>query len=116
MKSLICLVISLAFLSTFAQAYLNFHYLEKPNGFDGPKVTKEPVTEGPKTTEPKVTKEPVTEGPKTTDSPFHRMAMVVTEVAQSPTWNSLLNEEKKVVAKFICDMVSYTPKFSPFGG
>ena len=100
MKSLICLVISMAFLSTFAQAYLNFHYLEKPNGFDGPKVTKEPVTEGP----------------KTTDSPFHRMAMVVTEVAQSPTWNSLLNEEKKVVAKFIFDMVSYTPKLSPFGG
>ena len=100
MKSLIRLVIIWAFLSTFAQAILSVPYLEKPQGFDGPEGTKEPVTEGP----------------KSTTSPFQRMAMVVSEVAQSPNWNSLSDDEKKVVARFLYEMVANSPKFSSFGG
>ena len=98
MKSLIRQVIIWAFISSFAQAYLNFHYLEKPNGFD--------EVEGPK--------EP--EGPEITTSPFQRMAMVVSEVAQSPNWNSLSDDEKIVVARFLYEMVANPPKFSSFGG
>ena len=75
--------------------------MEKPDGFNGPK-------------EPKGTKEP--EGPKSTSSPFQRMAMVVSEVAQSPNWNSLSDDEKKVVARFLYEMVANPPKFSSFGG
>ena len=101
MKSLIRVVIILGLLKTFTQAYLNFHYLEES------KAPKEPkVTEGPK--------EP--ERPKTTESPFQRMAMVVSEVSQSPNWNSLTDEQKKVVARFLFEMVANPPRFSPFGG
>ena len=94
MKYLIRVVIICA----FAQAYLNFHYLKKLNGFD--------EVEGPK--------EP--EGPEITTSPFQRMAMVVSEVAQSSNWNSLSDDEKIVVAKFLYEMVANPPKFSSFGG
>lgn len=107
MKSLIRLVIILAFLSTFAQAYLGFHYLEEVKGTEGPKAIKEPKV-------PDRPKEP--EGPKTTESPFQRMAMVVSEVIQSPNWNSLSDEQKKVVARFLFVMVTNPPRFSPFGG
>ena len=101
MKSLICLVIIWAFLIIFAQAILTVPYLEKPDGFNGPK-------------EPKGIKEP--EGPKSTSSPFQKMAMVVSEVAQSQNWNSLSDDEKKVVARFLYEMVANPPKFSSFGG
>ena len=98
MKSLIRLVIIWAFLITFAQAILTVPYLEKLDGFNGPKGPKEP------------------EEPKSTSSPFQRMAMVVSEVAQSPNWNSLSDDEKKVVARFLYEMVANSPKFSSFGG
>ena len=91
-------IIIWAFISSFAQAYLNFAYLEKPNGFDG--------VEGPKELE----------GPEITTSPFQRMATVVSEVAQSPNWNSLSDDEKIVVARFLYEMVANPPKFSSFGG
>ena len=104
MKSLIRLVIICGFLSTFAQAYLNFHYLETT---EGPKETEEPK-------EPEGSKDP--EEPKSTSSPFQRMAMVVSEVAQSPNWNSLSDDEKMVVARFLYEMVANPPKFSSFGG
>ena len=112
MKSLIRLVIICAFLSTFAQAILSVPHLQKPEGPIETEDPKEP--EGSKESEE--SKE--SEGPKGTNSPFHfqRMAMVVSEVAQSPNWNSLSDDEKKMVARFLFEMVSYTPKFSPFGG
>ena len=109
MKSLIRVVIILGLLKTFTQAYLNFHYLEEPKvpgGPKGPEESKVPVPPGPK--------EP--EGPKTSESPFQRMAMVVSEVSQSPNWNSLTDEQKKVVARFLFEMVANPPRFSPFGG
>ena len=104
MKSLIRLVIICAFLSTFAQAILSVPHLQKP---EGPKETEEPK-------EPEGSKDP--EEPKSTSSPFQRMALVVSEVAQSPNWNSLSDDEKKVVARFLYEMVANSPKFSSFGG
>ena len=98
MKSLTRLVIIWAFLSTFAHAILIVPYVEKPNGFDGPEELKE------------------LEGPKITPSPFPRMAMVVFEVIQSPNWNSLSDDEKLVVARFLYEMVANPPRLSPFGG
>ena len=109
MKSLIRVVIILCLLKTFTKAYLNFHYLEEPKvpgGPKGPEEPKVPVPPGPKELE----------GPKTTESPFQRMAMVVSEVSQSPNWNSLTDEQKKVVARFLFEMVANPPRFSPFGG